>query len=69
MPPEEPVEGKPSLVSEESKEPIPKFKSWEEADKYLEKKYGVKCEDRRKDLKGKAIVLMNPAPPSQKAEK
>ena len=44
-------------MTEESKEQKPRFKSWEDADAYLEKKYGIKTVDRTKDMEGKAIVL------------
>ena len=40
----------------ESKEQKPRFKNFEEADAYLEKKYGIKSVDRTKELEGKAIV-------------
>jgi hypothetical protein len=36
---------------------MPSFKSWEEVDQYLEKKYGIKSIDRTKELEGKAIVF------------
>ena len=43
-------------MTEESKEQKPRFKSWEDADAYLEKKYGIKSVDRTAEMKDKAIV-------------
>ena len=44
-------------MTDEKKEQKPRFKTFEEADAYLEKKYGIKSIDRTKELEGKAVVF------------